>query len=85
MYRDRIRLDGRGVRLLGLGVNGLEPKKSIQGALFTDPDQRRARRIARATDAVRNKMGERSLTRARLLRKRSDDEPDEASSLPAVD
>ena len=85
MYRERIRLDGRGVRLLGLGVSGLEPKKSTQATLFADPDQRRARRIARATDAVRNKMGERSLTRARLLRKRNDDEPDEASSLPAVD
>jgi nucleotidyltransferase/DNA polymerase involved in DNA repair len=67
LLRERIRLRDKGVRLLGVGVSGLEPAASAQGALFGRPDEERARRAARAADAVRNRMGERSLTRARLL------------------
>jgi nucleotidyltransferase/DNA polymerase involved in DNA repair len=87
MFRDRIQLRGRGVRLLGLGVSGLEPAGTGQASLFSDPDEVKARRLAVASDAVRNRMGEKALTRARLLRrKRGDDAPpEEASSLPAVD
>jgi nucleotidyltransferase/DNA polymerase involved in DNA repair len=90
MFRERIRLGGRGVRLLGLGVSGLDTAGHGQDALFTDPGEERARRMARAADAVRDKLGERSLTRARLLRRRAaetDDDSDaaEASSLPSVD
>ena len=69
MFRERIHLKGRGVRLLGLGVSGLEPAGSGQSEMFVDEDERRARRMARAADAVRDRLGERSLTRARLLRK----------------
>jgi len=90
LFRARIRLEGRGVRLLGVGVSGLEPARSGQGSLFEAPAEERARKMARAADAVREKMGEKALTRARLLRKRGrrsdeDESPDEASSLPSVD
>jgi DNA polymerase-4 len=86
LYRERIRLGGKGVRLLGVGVSGLEPAGRGQTSLFEDPQETRARRIARAADAVRDKLGEESVTRARLLRRRKDnDEDKEASSLPAVD
>jgi nucleotidyltransferase/DNA polymerase involved in DNA repair len=89
MLRDRIRLGGKGVRLLGVGVSGLVRAGSSQPALFPDPDEERARRLARASDAVRDRMGEDALVRARLLpRRRSgtdDDAPPEASSLPTVD
>ncbi len=70
MFRERIRLGREGVRLLGVGVSGLEPEQSVQRPLFTSPEQARARRLARASDAVRNKLGEKALTRARLIKKR---------------
>jgi hypothetical protein len=42
--------------------------------------------MARAADAVRDKLGEKSLTRARLLKgKKKKDDDKEASSLPSVD
>ena len=86
MFDERIRLRGRGVRLLGLGVSGLESAGSGQAPLFTDPDEDRARRLARAADAVRTKLGDQALTRARLLNKRSaSPDPPEASSPPSVD
>jgi nucleotidyltransferase/DNA polymerase involved in DNA repair len=91
LLRERIRLAGRGVRLLGIGISGLEPSGSGQASLFADPDEERARRAARASDAVRDRLGENALTRARLLRRhgrKGDDEEDEApeaSSLPSVD
>jgi len=87
MYRDRIDLEDRGVRLLGLGVSGLQPAGTGQASLFEDPAQVKARRLARASDAVKNRMGENALTRARLLRRKQDEQtpPEQASSLPAVD
>jgi len=90
LFRDRIRLAGRGVRLLGVGVSGLEPARSAQRSLFEAPAEERARKMARAADAVREKLGEKAVTRARLLRKTrrdpdEDDPTDEASSLPSVD
>ena len=83
LFRDRIALEGRGVRLLGVGMSGLEPSGGGQGRLFPDPDEERARRLARASDAVRDRLGDDALTRARLLREAGGDPP-EASSLPAV-
>ncbi|MDX1389843.1 MAG: hypothetical protein R3344_11675 [Acidobacteriota bacterium] len=69
LYRERISLGGRGIRLLGVGVSGLEAAGSGQASLFTDPAEETARRRARATDAVRNKLGEKAVTRARLVKK----------------
>ncbi len=67
LLRERIRLRGRGVRLLGLGVSGLEPAGHGQAELFRDPDEDLARRITAAADKVRDRMGERSVVRARLI------------------
>jgi nucleotidyltransferase/DNA polymerase involved in DNA repair len=90
LMRERIRLGGRGVRLLGLGVSRLDPARAVQRSLFNDPLEQRARRLARVSDAVRDKLGEKSLVRARLIRKKKRDSsedaaPEEASSLPTVD
>jgi nucleotidyltransferase/DNA polymerase involved in DNA repair len=86
MLRDRVKLRGRGVRLLGVGVSGLDAAGSGQRRLFVDPAESKARRMARAADAVRDKLGEKSLTRARLLKgKKKNDDDKEASSLPSVD
>ncbi len=86
LFRERICLGRRGVRLLGVGVSGLEPAGSGQGGLFPDPVEERARRVARATDTVRERLGDEAITRARLLRRRRREGggkpgPPEASSL----
>lgn len=88
LFRERIRLGTRGVRLLGVGVSGLEPAGAGQASLFSDAAEERARRMARVADAVRDRLGERTITRARLLPRRTDGKrraPPEASSLPSVD
>ncbi len=87
LFRERIRLGGRGVRLLGLGVSGLAEPDAGQAQLFPNPDEERARRITRAADSVRERLGDDAITRARLLRPRRPRKggPPEASSLPSVD
>ncbi|HEU4403416.1 MAG TPA: DNA polymerase IV [Candidatus Polarisedimenticolia bacterium] len=68
LFRERIRLGRKGVRLLGVGLSGLESAGSGQGGLFPDAAEERARRVARAADSLRERHGEGALTRARLLR-----------------
>ena len=82
LLREKVDLGGRGIRLLGLGVSGIEGRENVQADLFADPREDRARRMARAADAVRERLGEHAVTRARLLDRGEDDE---ASTLPSVD
>lgn len=82
----RIDLGDHGIRLLGVGVSSLTTCGSGQSELFMDDGERQARRLARAVDAVRDRLGEKAVVRARLLKRRDrEDDDGEASSLPAVD
>ena len=81
LFRERIELRGKGVRLLGVGVSGLAAAGSAPGSLFPDAASERARKLAQASDAVNDKLGDDVVTRASLLRRK----PREASSLPSVD
>ncbi|MBP7677585.1 MAG: DNA polymerase IV, partial [Thermoanaerobaculia bacterium] len=94
LFRDRIALNGRGVRLLGVGVSGLEPPGAGQPSLFSDERQEKLRALARTADEIREKFGKAALARARLLAAPkttgtdadgSEDDAAEASSLPSVD
>ena len=94
LFRERVFLKGRGVRLLGLGVSGLEAPGAGQAALFVDERQEKLRKLAQTADGIREKFGKAALGRARLLPARKpagedDDEGEEgggeASSLPSVD
>jgi DNA polymerase-4 len=81
MYRERIDLGGQGVRLLGVGMSGIAKAGSSPGSLFPDASTARSRKLALASDAVNDKLGEDVVTRASLLRRKNR----EASSLPSVD
>ena len=87
LFAHGIRLQGQGVRLLGFGVSGLQAQGAGQRELFPDPAQQRAHRLAEAADEVRRRFGKDAVTRARLLRRGTDQpvDDDEASSLPSVD
>jgi nucleotidyltransferase/DNA polymerase involved in DNA repair len=89
LFRQRIDLGGRGIRLLGIGVSGLEPEASRPAPLFPDPRSERARRASAAADSVRDRLGEKAIVRARLLRDKKGETtgggPSEATSLPSVD
>ena len=85
LFRERIDLGGKGVRLLGLGVSGLAPETSAQATLFVPAEEEAARRRAQVTDLIREKLGDQAITRARLVKKKDRPEPEEASSLPSVD
>jgi DNA polymerase IV len=63
---DRTLVAGRGVRLIGLTAIGLTSSQQL--TLFDAPD--RADRLAASIDAVRERFGERAITRARLVRDR---------------
>ena len=68
LLRDRIAIGRQGIRLIGVGVSGLRPAAARQPGLFETGETDRARRAARVTDSVRNRLGESAITRARLLR-----------------
>ncbi len=70
LYRERIDLRGQGVRLLGVGMSGIAKAGSSPGSLFPDASTERSRKLARASDAVNDKLGEEVVTRASLLRNR---------------
>lgn len=67
LFRHRIDLGGRGVRLLGVGVSGIEPAAGVPSRLFPTEDEATARKLARASDAVRDRLGDDAVVRARLL------------------
>ena len=94
LFRDRIALRGRGVRLLGVGVSGLEPAGAGQAALFGDERREKLRSLAKTADELREKFGRAALARARLIAQpkttgtdadAGEEDAAEASSLPSVD
>ena len=70
LFAERIELGTQGVRLLGIGVSGLEAAQPGQPELFPDRRQERIRRAARTADAIRERLGPEALVRARLLKPR---------------
>src|SRR5262249_55942758 len=72
MFAGRIDLAGRGVRLIGVGGRGPAAAASGPPDPFSHPPTDRARKMAEAQDAVRERLGERAVTRAALLKRRID-------------
>jgi len=59
---------GKAIRLLGVAATGLGAPE--QTSMFDVVDERQ-RKVVEATDAVRRKFGERAVTRASLLQRRT--------------
>lgn len=66
LFRERVELDARGVRLLGVGVGNLQPL-DLQGDLFNDQKPRRFERADRVMDRINDELGPGTLGRARDL------------------
>lgn len=58
-------IDGRAFRLLGIGTADLGGPEGADPVDLADPDQAKRKRIERAMDAVRAKMGDNAITKGR--------------------
>ena len=56
LFRERVRLGSKGVRLLGVGVSGIEPAGAGQAPLFPDASLEKVRRMARAWELKETAM-----------------------------
>ncbi|HEV8701093.1 MAG TPA: DNA polymerase IV [Candidatus Polarisedimenticolia bacterium] len=85
LFRTRIRLGGRGARLIGIGASHFVSRGAGQADLFPDAGRERSDRVARATDALGDKYGDAIVTRARLVKgPRRDAARREASRIAAA-
>jgi len=73
LLRNRVELDDRGVRLLGVGVRGLR-SAGVQGELFEDDRDRRFERADRLMDRINEQFGPGTLEHARELDSSEEDE-----------
>ena len=62
----RPELKGQRIRLVGVTASNFREREQL--GLFTSPDEPRRHRVAEAADAIRERFGERAVTRARLVR-----------------
>ena len=72
LFLEKISLQNRSVRLLGVAVSNLVDERMVQLRLFDEEGPRRdqAARLAKIEDEVRSRVGQGAITRARLVRKR---------------
>jgi DNA polymerase-4 len=65
MLRRRAGVTGARVRLLGVQLQQLGPAGAGQGSLFEEEDRRKQRRLDAAIDALRKKLGDEAVVRAK--------------------
>ncbi|HOX06734.1 MAG TPA: DNA polymerase IV [Planctomycetota bacterium] len=63
LFRERLDRRGRPLRLIGVSLSGLVRPEAVQGELFADPANDRARRFDRAKDELRAAFGPDALRR----------------------
>ncbi|WP_018131743.1 DNA polymerase IV [Effusibacillus pohliae] len=57
------------VRLIGISASGLVPKRGYQQVTLFDETPEKSQKLMQAVDRIRDKFGERAVTRARLVKK----------------
>lgn len=58
---------GGTLRLLGFGTSGLSPEGTGQKLLFADPEDEKQKKIDSAFDKIREKYGDKSLKKGKLI------------------
>ncbi len=69
LFRERVDLAGRAVRLLGVGASGLEDAASPQMELFPEVRRDKRGRLTETVDEIRKKHGSGSVLRGTTMRK----------------
>lgn len=64
LLETKVGLSGMRVRLIGVGVSGLDAGGPVQKSLFDDPDRARHSDLDRISDQIRQKFGTEALHRA---------------------
>jgi DNA polymerase-4 len=72
MLRSRLPADHPAVRLLGVGVSGLDRSGQTQRLLFEEDRRRRQSRLDAATDQITARYGKSAIGRARRMREEDD-------------
>jgi hypothetical protein len=77
LFRERVRLGGKRIRLLGVGMSHLVREPLRQLELFAeDPGGEEGARLrAQVTDEIRRRLGDGAITRARLVERPDRDSP----------
>jgi len=75
IFRHRVDLRGHRVRLLGVGLSHLTVDAPRQLDLLESPGDERSDRVERTVEAIRDRLGDRAITRGRLLGRRSRGSP----------
>jgi len=67
LLEQRVNVQGRSIRLLGVGVSKLTTEPSFQLDLLSGNERENAEGLAAAADAIRAKLGNKAITRAWLM------------------
>ncbi|MCL4107096.1 UNVERIFIED_CONTAM: hypothetical protein GTU68_039088 [Idotea baltica] len=63
LFSERTQLNGRGVRLIGMGTSGFEQEPTRQKSLFNEEETQRSRQLDQMADSIRDRFGASALKR----------------------